>query len=132
MIKFIFLIVPVITILTFVIIFIICDAIQDAITWNFETSIFRNCNPNFCNPVISWKNKYKDSDPTKGRKFPGSTTFLVWLTDLWHLMKFIKMVSLWTIITILTGLWWILPAGLALHGILFEIVYKFIRKSRNS
>lgn len=127
MIKFIFLIVPVLAILIFIIIFIICDDIQDAITWNFETSIFKDCNPNFCNPAISWKNKYKEGVPEYGPKFFGSTTFFVWMTDLWHLMKFIKMVSLWVVIAILTGLWWVLPAGLVLHGIVFEIIYKFIK-----
>lgn len=35
----------------------------------------------------SWKNKYKNGDPRKGPRFFGSTTFLVWLTDGWHLLQ---------------------------------------------
>lgn len=42
---------------------------------------------NWWNPNISWKNKYKNNDPTQGPKFFGSTTFLVWLTDAWHFSK---------------------------------------------
>lgn len=39
------------------------------------------------NPQLSWVNKYKDGDITKGEKFFGSSTFLVWLTDGIHLIK---------------------------------------------
>lgn len=35
----------------------------------------------------SWRNKYKNGDPKQGEKFFGSTTFLVWLTDGWHLFQ---------------------------------------------
>lgn len=32
----------------------------------------------------SWRNKYKGGKPAKGPAFPGSTTWLVGLTDFWH------------------------------------------------
>jgi len=35
----------------------------------------------------SWKNKYKNRDPSQGEAFLGAKTFLVWLTDGWHLCK---------------------------------------------
>ncbi len=35
----------------------------------------------------SWRNKYRNRDPGQGPSFPGSTTWLVWLTDGWHLCK---------------------------------------------
>ncbi len=35
----------------------------------------------------SWRNKYRNRDPEQGPSFPGSTTWLVWLTDGWHLCK---------------------------------------------
>ena len=37
---------------------------------------------------MSWKNKYKEDEKTP--KFFGSTTFFVFLTDAWHLFKFVK------------------------------------------
>lgn len=45
----------------------------------------------YWNPAISWKNKYKDwpSDPRPA--FPGATTWLVSLTDAWHLLKTMMM-----------------------------------------
>jgi hypothetical protein len=42
-------------------------------------------NRNFFDPRVSWKNKYKNGDPDQGRKFIGSTTFLVMFTDFDHL-----------------------------------------------
>lgn len=35
----------------------------------------------------SWKKKYKEGEPKKGRKFFGSRTIFVFLTDGWHLTK---------------------------------------------
>lgn len=43
------------------------------------------------NPAESWRNKYKDRDPAKGPAFVGATTFLVWLTDPWHLTNSVGM-----------------------------------------
>jgi hypothetical protein len=36
----------------------------------------------------SWRYKYKDGNPALGEKFFGSSTFLVFLTDGWHLAQF--------------------------------------------
>lgn len=44
----------------------------------------------FWNPAISWRNKYKNGEPEQGRKFPGSTTWLVWTTDAYHLTRFFE------------------------------------------
>ncbi len=41
----------------------------------------------FWNPDISQNNKYRNGDPKQGRAFPGSTTWLVWTTDGWHMMR---------------------------------------------
>ena len=35
----------------------------------FETT-FPNTDPNFWDPEISWKNKYKNGDPLQGARFP--------------------------------------------------------------
>ena len=107
--------------------FIACDAAQDAITHNFEKSIFRNLNPYYFDPSKSWVNKYKDNNPLEGPKFFGSTTFLVWLTDFWHLLKFIKMNCIWIALAVSTY-WWIYPLGMLFHGVFFEVFYRLFKK----
>ena len=54
---------------------------------DFRTT-FPKANPNYWNPEISWKNKYKDGNYMMGPRYFGSTTFLVWTTDGYHLMRF--------------------------------------------
>jgi len=44
----------------------------------------------FWDPSVSWKSKWKDGDYIKGERFPLSSTMLVFLTDGWHLMKWIR------------------------------------------
>lgn len=51
----------------------------------------------------AWINKYKDGDPKKGPKFLGSTTFMVSLTDGWHLLKEIMVSDICMSIAILYG-----------------------------
>lgn len=42
----------------------------------------------FWKPSISGANKYKNGDPAQGAAFPGSRTWLVFLTDGYHLTRF--------------------------------------------
>ena len=44
----------------------------------------------YFNPDYSWRNKWKDGIPEKGERFWQSSRVLVFLTDGWHLMKFIR------------------------------------------
>jgi len=67
----------------------ICNAIMDVLKTKYNKSIFLNCsNQTWLKPSLSWKNKWKNGDPLQGPRFFGSTTFLVFLTDFWHLTKF--------------------------------------------
>jgi len=52
--------------------------------------VFPSSNPNYWDMKISWKNKYKNQDYNQGPKFFGSTTFLVWTTDGYHMSRFAK------------------------------------------
>jgi hypothetical protein len=61
------------------------DAIKDTVSFHFFESVFKELNMDWWNPNISWANKYKNQDPSQGPKFFGSTTFMVWVTDAWHL-----------------------------------------------
>jgi len=64
------------------------DGFNQAYLFHFSSvqKRFPNLKPN----EDSWKNKYKKGDPKQGVKFFGSTTFLVWLTDIHHLTRTIN------------------------------------------
>lgn len=55
---------------------------------NFKTK-FPNANDNFWNPDLSWRNKWKNGDPNQGEAYFGSSSFLVFSTDGYHLTNFI-------------------------------------------
>jgi hypothetical protein len=66
-----------------------CNGVMDAI--NFHPAKFKNSN--FWNNTVSWENKYKKVNgelvqPLQPR-FLGSTAVFVFVTDGWHLMKFL-------------------------------------------
>ena len=58
----------------------------------------------FFDSTVSWKNKWKNGDPNQGEKFFGSSTFLVWTTDAWHLAKTTMLFLLSMAITFYTPL----------------------------
>lgn len=63
----------------------------------FYNSIFSNeekFNPLFWNPYESWRNKWKNGDRVQGEKFFGSSTFLVFTTDAWHLFKMMFLLTM--------------------------------------
>jgi hypothetical protein len=65
----------------------ICNAVMDKLQFHFGVSIWKDKNPLFWNPQLSWRNKWKNGDPEQGEKFPGSSSIFVSLTDAWHLFK---------------------------------------------
>jgi len=69
-------------------------AVCDVLWFHFETSIFKDRDPQYWNPVISSENKYKS-------KKWGITTFFVFTTDAWHKYQFyrinLKYISLFII-----------------------------------
>lgn len=46
-----------------------------------------NADRQFWDNSISWRNKYRNGDPQQGRAFVGSTTWLAWTTDAYHLFR---------------------------------------------
>lgn len=75
----------------------IFNACMDVSKERWSTSIFRFIgNEKWMNPAISWKNKWKNDGSGKytKEKFFGSSTFLVWLTDFWHLSKALMILSI--------------------------------------
>lgn len=115
-----------IVILNLIIIASIAKSIQDKIQFHYHKSVFKKLN-NFWNPEYSWKNKYKEGNPDKGPKFPGSTTIFIALTDAWHLFGLIRNFSLILIPTIITeNLWFLL-----LYPIFIIIFHLFFHKILN-
>jgi hypothetical protein len=71
--------------------------------WKAFRHSFPKANPNWFNPDVSWRNKYKGGDPNAGAKFPLSTSVLVAATDQYHLNNFINRVAWGTTVVIKIG-----------------------------
>ena len=119
------------------------DAVMDTLKDHFSVSIFKNLNPQFWNPSVSWKNKYIDGDPNKGHrkiKVLGITfNYPDALSDAWHICKILRegfnilaVVSALIIphitFTILGALSFILVAGI-LRNWSFNLLYNHLLKS---
>lgn len=72
----------------------IAKGASDAIQFHFSNSFAKNWNAHFWNPAESWKNKYKNNDPSQGEKFFGSTTIFVTFTDAWHTLQFFQDIAI--------------------------------------
>jgi hypothetical protein len=77
-----------------IIIAAILNAAMDLVSVKFQISIFSEWKSLawFCDGNLSWKNKWKNGDSKQGERFLGSSTFLVWTTDLWHLLKTLMLI----------------------------------------
>lgn len=111
------------------------NAIMDLVSIKYSESIFSKYPKlkQFCDSSVSWRNKYKNGDPSQGPRFFGSTTFLVWTTDLWHLSKAIMLALLCSAIVFYTpivGFIDILLYWLE-FGICFELFYSKILKLKH-
>jgi len=62
------------------------DGLNQALQFRYSgfKRVFPKARDQWYDPSISWRNKYKDGDPSKGAKFFGSTSFLVGTTDAYH------------------------------------------------
>jgi hypothetical protein len=89
-----------------------------------KLTLFKN--PYYWAKSVGSDSKYKNDDPKQGEKFFGSTTFLVWLTDAWHLFTFITDVTLLAAAA-LTGMSWWLIGVFALRQFTFELTYRFLK-----
>jgi hypothetical protein len=102
----------------------------------FDRSIFSTFkNQTFWNPYRSWINKWKGHDASKGPRFFGSTTFLVFLTDSWHLIKSLFILALiGSVITFDKNIFdtfsplIVLPIYSIVWGLVFEAGLKLFKK----
>lgn len=78
----------------------ICNALMDTISFHYKQSIFTKFNPQWWDPLISWKNKYIDWDNDvrmERQLFIGnlfSIKYPTFLTDAWHFFKSLMIVLL--------------------------------------
>jgi hypothetical protein len=66
---------------------------MDVIRFRWNRCIFKGLNDKWFNPALSWKNKWKNGIAKQGERFLGSSTIFAFLTDFWHLSKFLMIVS---------------------------------------
>jgi hypothetical protein len=66
------------------------DGFNQALMYQYPgfKKVFPQANDRYWKPALSGANKYKNGDPNQGAKFPGSRTWLVFLTDGYHLTRF--------------------------------------------
>ena len=118
-----------VTIILFTIMIGVLIAIMDKLQFHYGESIFPK-DSTFWNPQLSWRNKYKNGNPDEGPKFFGSTTFLVWLTDGWHLVKTIMLYFIFVPFAMqFTKGWKVLGMAIFFHLIYaagFYLMYKWI------
>jgi len=106
----------------------IFNSIMDVLSFRYNTSIFSN-HPKwkqYLDPSVSWKNKYKNGDPSQGPRFFGSETFLVFLTDGWHLSKTLMILCFSGAIvsyTPLLGTWLDVVLFYTLFGTVFQLFF---------
>ena len=80
------------------------NAAMDSIATRYSRSVFSKLNPQFWNPEISWENMwlmplqpspnywyYFGHPPPHAEAFPYSSTIFSFLTDGWHLCKFLML-----------------------------------------
>jgi uncharacterized membrane protein (Fun14 family) len=96
----------------------------------FKESIFTKIPgmESFMNGETSWRNKYKNGDPSQGPRFFLSKGSLVFLTDMWHLSKTTMLLMLCLAIVTYTPIFvWYTDAIIywVLFGTSFSIFYNY-------
>lgn len=67
------------------------DGGAEALKWRYDrVDMNFNLNDSYWNPQVSYRNKYKGGITANGPKFPGSTTYLVWTTDGYHMLRMVR------------------------------------------
>ena len=108
----------------------ISKAICDISECCFEDSKLSRLNPSFWNKHLSWKNKWKNGEPSQGEKFLGSSTFFVWLTDAWHLFNSLSYVSAFALgifSTIFLNQFYFIIIPFVIGLIIFEYTYRWLK-----
>jgi hypothetical protein len=113
------------------------DGLSESLIWHYPRfeQIHPNANPAYWNPYQSWRNKYRNGDPAQGAAYFGSTSFLAWTTDGYHLSRTAGRTMIMGSITISLfekrRKWWTYPAEFVAGGLVrsagFHAVYGLYR-----
>lgn len=114
----------------------ICMAAMDKIQHHWSTSIFSRLGA-WWNPSESWRLKWKNGDPKQGERFPGSSTVFVFITDFWHLAKWVMLKAIFAAMAWgLYGVWWQrVVAFVVLHAAFsmgFELFFRFVFQKKQN
>lgn len=109
------------------------DWLQFRLPHDFSRDDLRNSQ--YWNPLLSWKNKWHDGDPKNGEAFCQSSRLFVFLTDGWHMMKFIRNIFIFAAVlvvatcelTIVQALIGVVLCRL-MYGVGFAVTYNWIHK----
>lgn len=99
------------------------DGVSETLVWHYPQfeATHPGANPAYWNPYQSWRNKYRNGDPAQGRAYIGSTTWLAWTTDGYHLTRTGSRAFLFGSITISVfekrRKWWTYPVEFVAGGI---------------
>jgi len=112
----------------------VSEGTAEALKWHYEATGFKN--DKYWNPEISWRNKYKNGNTAQGAAFFGSTTFLVWTTDGYHLARSIRSAMIMTGVLLTPDLkgqrWYIYIAKAVMYSVAytsgFHLSYSLIFK----
>lgn len=109
----------------------IAKAIMDTSNFHYQNSYLKDFKKgSFWNHKISSNNKYLNGKKENGPRFIGSTTFLVWVTDAWHLFQMIYGVTFATSFLLIGSYYPLLWAVLAyaFQRFIFEITFRLLEK----
>ena len=117
------------------IIFIITSAMSKALADICSESAFYksklvtkfNFSSEYWQKSVSSVNKWKNGDKSQGESFWGSSRWFVMFTDGWHLMDFIKIISL-IFVGYFSKSFLILLISLIAILTLFELLYSYLKK----
>lgn len=113
----------------FIILAAICNAIMDVVCQHHNTSIFQKYKIGFWSDAYleSWKNKYIDGDPKRGRvKWYFGLNKPVQITDAFHFFKMLMIICICLSIITFTGcgyVWYYLLLELVIYGTLWNISF---------
>jgi len=112
--------------ITIMVVLGILQAVQETLNDRYNKSIFRNLNEFFWNPKLSWRNKYKEGNPLKGRKkIFWNINVPVQITDAFHMIKVLQVTGLAAIAA--NNLVEFVYLGI-IFNVVFGAVYHFTRR----
>jgi hypothetical protein len=128
-------------IILYITLFIIAS-VSYGIMWTLQFRFYRSVffsleNEQFWNPKLSWKNKWKLKEGRMVEKFPFSSTFLVFLTDAFHLFQFFFLNSIIILISLLVSQLYeiniiIMFVGIrTLFGLIFTVLFDRILMNKD-